>query len=303
MINIIINKLFPVILMFVLGYFLKEKKVFKSSDAQLFLKLAFYVSIPALLIQSISKINILNFYYLPLIAVLIYIILFFISYGVTKILKIKPKTQGTFIVGSLVMNGSFVIPFYISMYGIEEMGRFAIYDLGNALMIYSFVYVLACKYGSDEDAEIEIKDIFKKLFLAPPFIGILIGLIFNISGTELPTIVNNFLQPLGILTGPLFMLALGMNFKPKLINGKYILCVIFIRVFLGLIISFIFVSLFNIQGMNRIAILLLSSAPTGATTLTYSALEDLDIEFASSLVSYSILFGLFFIPTLIYFIS
>ena len=269
----------------------------------MFLKLAFYVSIPALLIQSISKINILNFYYLPLIAVLIYIILFFISYGVTKILKIKPKTQGTFIVGSLVMNGSFVIPFYISMYGIEEMGRFAIYDLGNALMIYSFVYVLACKYGSDEDAEIEIKDIFKKLFLAPPFIGILIGLIFNISGTELPTIVNNFLQPLGILTGPLFMLALGMNFKPKLINGKYILCVIFIRVFLGLIISFIFVSLFNIQGMNRIAILLLSSAPTGATTLTYSALEDLDIEFASSLVSYSILFGLFFIPTLIYFIS
>ncbi len=303
MINIIINKLFPVILMFVLGYFLKEKKVFKSSDAQLFLKLAFYVSIPALLIQSISKINILNFYYLPLIAVLIYIILFFISYGVTKILKIKPKTQGTFIVGSLVMNGSFVIPFYISMYGIEEMGRFAIYDLGNALMIYSFVYILACKYGSDEDAEIEIKDIFKKLFLAPPFAGILIGLIFNISGTELPTIINNFLQPLGILTGPLFMLALGMNFKPKLINGKYILCVIFIRVFLGLIISFIFVSLFNIQGMNRIAILLLSSAPTGATTLTYSALEDLDIEFASSLVSYSILFGLFFIPTLIYFIS
>ena len=44
-------------------------------------------------------------------------------------------------------------------------------------------------------------------------------------------------------------------------------------------------------------------APTGATTLTYSALEDLDIEFASSLVSYSILFGLFFIPILIYFIS
>jgi predicted permease len=303
MLNIIINKLFPVILMFVLGYSLKKKKVFKSSDAQLFLKLAFYVSIPALLIQSISKINISNFYYLPLIAVLIYIILFFISHTLSNILKLKPKTKGTFIIGSLIMNGSFVIPFYISMYGIEEMGRFAIYDLGNALMIYSFVYVMACRYGSDEDAKINIKEILKKLFFAPPFLGILIGLIFNISGTELPEIINNFLSPLGILTGPLFMIALGMNFNPRLINGKYILCVIGIRVFLGLAISYMFVNLFNIEGMNKIAVLLLSSAPTGATTLTYSALEDLDIEFASSLVSYSILFGLFFIPTLIYFIS
>ena len=42
MLNIIINKLFPVILMFVLGYSLKEKKVFKSSDAQLFFRITSY---------------------------------------------------------------------------------------------------------------------------------------------------------------------------------------------------------------------------------------------------------------------
>jgi len=42
-----------------------------------------------------------------------------------------------------------------------------------------------------------------------------------------------------------------------------------------------------------------AAAPVGYTTLTYSFLENLDMEFAASLISFSIIMGMIFVPLLI----
>jgi hypothetical protein len=67
-----------------------------------------------------------------------------------------------------------------------------------------------------------------------------------------------------------------------------------------LLLGIAFINLFNLQGLSKIVVLIMSSAPAGINTLTYSSMENLDNEFAASVVSYSTLIGMVFIPVLIY---
>lgn len=73
--------------------------------------------------------------------------------------------------------------------------------------------------------------------------------------------------------------------------------------FLGLALGFIFVTIFNLEGINKIIILIASASPVGYNTLTFASLEKLDKEFASSVISYSILTGIILTPLLLFLFS
>ncbi len=95
------------------------------------------------------------------------------------------------------------------------------------------------------------------------------------------------------------MLSLGIYFSPKLVKIFPLISAIVIRMLFGLLLGFFFVELLNLEGLTRLIILIGSAAPVGYNTLTFSSLENLDKEFAASLVSFSILIGIVFIPILI----
>lgn len=73
----------------------------------------------------------------------------------------------------------------------------------------------------------------------------------------------------------------------------------FIRTFIGLIIGIMLSMVFNLGGINKIAVIVGSAAPVGYNTLTFSNMENLNRELAASIVSMSIIFGLVFVPFLI----
>jgi predicted permease len=71
----------------------------------------------------------------------------------------------------------------------------------------------------------------------------------------------------------------------------------------GLMLGFILVKLFDLEGLSKAVVLLGAAAPVGYNTLTFSSMENLDKEFAANLVSFSILTGIIFIPILIFLIG
>jgi len=73
-----------------------------------------------------------------------------------------------------------------------------------------------------------------------------------------------------------------------------------VRMLLGLLIGFSFVVLFDLQGITAAVVILCASAPIGFNCLTFSSLAKLDMNYASSVVSLSILIGLFSIPIMLY---
>ncbi len=297
--NDFLNKIIPIILIFFLGYFLKKVKLFKKEAGEILLKVVFYVSMPALVFRSVSQVQLsFKFIYLPLIAVSVFFATYFIALCIGKKLKLSPQTLGTFLLGSMIMNTGFSLPFIYSAFGDDGAASVAIFDFGNALLVLTFGYYIAMKYGKAENAKIDLR----KFFLLPPIWGLILGLIFNLVKIPVPEIADNFFQNVGITTIPLIMLSIGIFFSPKVKNIGRLLTVIFIRTGIGLVLGFALASIFDLQGFIRTIVIICSGAPVGYNTLVFSSLENLDKEFAANLVSISILCGIIYIPVLLLYV-
>ena len=70
-----------------------------------------------------------------------------------------------------------------------------------------------------------------------------------------------------------------------------------------MVVRWIISYVFNLEGLEKIITLVGTSAPVGFNTLTFASLENLDKEFAATLVSVAIGIGIFSVPILLFFLS
>jgi predicted permease len=293
-------ELLPVFLVIFSGTALRYFKILVKEDASIILNLVFYFSLPALILASIPNAVLGNdFIFLPIIPIIIALVLFIIATILGRHLKLERKTLGVFVISSLIMNTAFAFPFVAAFYGQDGLARMLIFDVGNALFIYSFAYYQACKYGKHQ---IDRKKLIKRLFSSVPLWSIIIALILNLLGIKTNGIFHGFLKMAGDLTIPLLLVSIGVLFDPKLLNIKAMSLALFIRMGLGLIVGLLLVNLFKLEGLTRYVVILATATPIGYNTLTFSSIEKLDSEFASALISVSILISLFYIPLIVFFV-
>lgn len=291
------NKIIPIILIFFLGYFLKKIQLFRYKTADVLLKVVFYITLPSLIILSLLEVELkLAFVFFPIVAVLVMFTTYFISKSIGKKMQLASKSLGTFIISTMIINTAFVYPFIISAYGEQGFAYATIFQFGNGLIIFTFVYYLAIKYSSSNSSRIELK----KFLALPPIWALLIGIILNLANVQLPLITQNLFRELGNPTIPLVMLSLGIYFNFRIKNIKKIIIANIIRIGTGLLLSIIFADLLNFTGLRRSVLIICSAAPIGYNTLVFSSIEKLDKKLAANLVSSSLLIGIIYIPILIF---
>ncbi|HNX00137.1 MAG TPA: AEC family transporter [Candidatus Cloacimonadota bacterium] len=294
-----IHKIVPIILAFFLGIFIKKIKLLKKDDGHLLLKLVLSVTLPALQILSILRLQLTwSLFFIPLIAQMIIIIVYFVSLGTGRLLKLPKGTMGSFLVGTMIMNTSFSLPFFFAAFGQEGFARATLFDVGNSFLIFTFIYYNAIKYG--ENSQHHAKVDWIKFLKLPPLWGLVIGVVMRLVNIQLPEIGMNFLSLVGNPTTPLIMISLGLFFEPKLKNLDKALLAIFIRMVGGLGLGILLSSLFHLQGMNRTIVIASASTPIGFNTLIFASLEGMDEEFAATCVSISILIAIVYLPAVIY---
>ncbi|MCL5113822.1 MAG: AEC family transporter [Patescibacteria group bacterium] len=294
-------KVSPPILIFFLGYLLKRLGLIKKEDGDLFLKLVFYIVMPALYLLSIPSIKLVpSLLYLPLLVPVVVFTTFFLSWVTAKFLGLEKTSLGVFLVSTMIMNTGFLLPFVIAAYGNAGLVRLSLVDATNGLLTFSFVYFIAAKYGAGQTST---KLLVQKVLLAPPLWATLLGLFLNISGVQLPLLAMTSLQVIGNLATPFITLALGSYFTLKIARIWHVLPAILIRFGFGLLIGFLFSSIFHLEGLTRVIVILAAGAPIGYNTLTFSSLEKLNIEYAVSIVSLSMLLSLIIVPLLFVFIK
>ena len=291
------SKVSPIIIIFFLGYALKKIKLFSSSTADTLLKLSFYVTLPALTFLSgaTAELN-LKFIFLPLIAVLTMLLIALISAPIARLFKMPRPTHGSFFVGTLIMNTGFTLPFVLAAFGNQGLAIYTIFDFGNSLMIFTFAYYFAIKYGNKNDSKIPIK----KFLLLPPIWGLLLGIIFNLAKIELSQTAINYFEIAGNPTIFLVIFSLGLYFHPHVYNLGKMFTVFGLRIGVGMLLGFGFATLFGLEGISRTLVIVFCGAPVGYNTLIFSSLEGMDKEFAASLVSISLLLGIIYVPLLLF---
>lgn len=294
--NTILAEVLPIFMMFGVGSLLRHLKVLHPSHGQIFIKIIFNLALPALIIHSFSKVTLQpEFFFLPGLAALMHLSAFVVASITGKIYRLPPSKLGVYLIGSMIMNIGFVIPFIVAGYGNEGMARLALIDFGNAIMTFSLAYYLACKHGTKGSGGLMLNKFIK----AAPVWGIVIGITLNITGIRLPLFILNFAEQAGNLTIPLLLLSLGLFFNPRFENMRYIISIIFIRALTGLGVAIAGIYAFNINGIMREILLIASLAPVGFNTITFAAMEKLDERFAATLVSFGIIVGIILMPLLL----
>ena len=291
-------KIAPVLLTFALGVLLRRTGIFNKAAADQFLKLFFYVAAPALFLRSVPHLDLsLELIAIPVSAALIDFGVYWLAWMIGRRMQLPTKTLGAFIIGAVIMNTGFLYPFALSVYGPQGMAIASLFDFGHASVVFSFVYINACRYGHGNDQSIAV--LAKKFVSSPPLIALVVALLLNIYQLELPHVVGQFIDILSGLVTPLMMIPLGIYFETRIERPKQIISAIILRILGGLTIGLVCILVFDLQGLVRTMVLLLSSAPAGILTLTYASMEDLDGDLAAAVVSYSTMIGLVLIPLLI----
>ncbi|PLY00987.1 MAG: hypothetical protein C0622_07900 [Desulfuromonas sp.] len=296
--SVIANNVLPLFLIFLLGHLCKRFGLLTRENADLLLKLFFYVALPALVLLSIPQLELtLELLSLPIAAMAMVLSGFLLALFWRRRLTMERQALGVFFVGSIIFNGAFAYPFIFVSYGEQGMAIAYLFDFGNAVVAFSLAYYLACRYGSSDYTP---GNLVRKFVLSPPLLALLIAIVLNLTGLRFPSFGQEFLRILSSLTTPLVLLALGVYFNPRIVHGGPLVAVIVIRIFCGMLLGLLLVKLFGLTGMVRNVVLVMAVSPSGMNTLTYAAMEGLDKEFAASLISYTTVISMLMFPLMIY---
>lgn len=291
-------QLLPVFLMFLLGVLLRRIRFVEAKDGAFLLKFMFFITLPAMIFLKLLEIELdVKTIFFPLSAILTSLICLAVAMPVLRFVHLNRQERGTMLVSSMILNVGYMYPFMLAIYGDEGFAYTVLFDFGNALMASTVIYALAFRYGEEQHTHMAL---LAKPLKLPLIWSILLAVTLNLLAIPIPEVLKHALQPVGSMTIPLILIALGILTSARLHHLKHVFLVLFIRMGLGLVIGVLLATAFRLQGLPFIVVSLCAGAPVGFNAATYSVLAKLDVDLASSIVSASILAGLIYIPILMH---
>ncbi|MGM0472398.1 MAG: AEC family transporter [Bacillota bacterium] len=304
--NLIINQILKLFIIIFIGYIIRKKGIINNEINKGLTDILMEVTLPALIISSMSiKVTQKLINNMQLIS-LIWIILYILVVGFTSLLAnqldLNPKRKNVFkfllIFGNVGYMG---FPIIDAIYPEHGMIYAIIANIFFNLLLWTYGIYLFIKEQSDE-GEIKLSQLLNNGLIA-----IFIGFIILLTGYRLPGSITEALESLGDVTIPLSMLIVGSslsNIKIKaILNNKYIYLVSILKLLLipGLIL--LGLRLFNLPTIIKNISVVLFAMPSAATTVIFAEKFDADYKFASEGVFFTTLFSLLTIPLFIYLLT
>ena len=273
-----------------LGYLLKKFDFLTEKDGKVISKFLMHTTFPALMLISTVRIKFeQNLLLLPLIAFVFGSIMLLVAWFVFK--KQPNDLRGLLIMGSGGLNtGLFGFPIVEGIWGRDALVNIIMFDIGNTIVVFGLCYTLGSYFASKGNGNVDIKAIFTKVIKLPPLQGMVIGLLINVSGIELPPVAMDFLDVLAKGNKPIVLLLMGiyLNFA---LNKKQLWAisqVLVIRYSIGLVA--VVLCYFLIQPSLYQSIMIMCVVlPVGLTILPFSDELNYDSRMAGLLVNMSLL--------------
>ena len=295
MIDILIQ-LAPIFIYFGLGLVLKYSGLAERSHGEFMLRLVLMVTLPLLILSTLPQVGFTpNKAMLPVANIAVSFACMLMTLIAIKLLKVDRKQAGTMLVNTMILNNTYMFPFILVVYGSAAFADAILFDFGNALLMSTYVYILALKYGGEQHSAL---DMLKKMIKAPIIWAIIISLILAIVGISLPGIVIDVINPLAQMTAPLILITLGIFFTLDIKDFKLVGLTVFIRMGMGLLFGIAVANYLGLSETTFIVVALCAGAPVGFNALTFSTIAKLDTDLSASAVSISILAGLVYFPLL-----
>lgn len=212
----IINRVLPILLLLLLGYWIRQKEFLREKTIDELRKVVVNIALPAVLFVSFLVVELKSSYFIIfLVLFFLCILLFLLGKALQKQFNISYSYFPYLTTG--FEYGMLAVSLFGAAYGLEKIGYIAVVDLGHEIFIwFVFLPLLLIKRDGAQDT----KEIVKTFISTPVVLAILASLFFNIIGLgnslyQLPitggilaTLV--FLSPLTI---PLILIIVGYGVK------------------------------------------------------------------------------------------
>ena len=290
-------KLAPIFFYFLVGVALKRFGLAERSHGDFVLRLAFFVTLPLLILLTLPKATLTaEKAVLPLANVVVNLLCLGAVLLAIKPLRLPRPTQGSMAMSTMIANNAFMFPFMLAIYGDSGFADSVLFDFGNAVMVATVTYATAFRYSSEPYDRLTMA---KRIVKAPLFWALALGVALSVTGTAIPPLVVSIVDPVAQMTAPLILIALGIFFSLSMRGLRLVGLALVIRMGLGFLFGLGFATAVGLEGDTFAVVALCSAAPIGFMALTFTSMAKLDMELTTNAVSLSILLGLVYVPLLV----
>lgn len=208
------RKLLPILILLLIGFFAKQKKLFSDSFIEGLKVLIINIALPAVLFDAFSTMT-LHVSYLLLFAIIFTYCILLYGLGI-GLHKFFPKTFGRFYTKGYMTGfefGMIGVGLFGAIWGMDKMWVIMLIGFGHELFIW-FFYVLLISRSTDKS--FSLAENAKHFLKTPTIIAIVLGVAANLSGVrqlmnenvlgQSMLAVIEFLKP---LTSPLILIVIG----------------------------------------------------------------------------------------------
>ena len=300
--EVILSKILPILGYFSLGLIGQKLNLISQSKGNLLVKVSFFYTLPALVFHSLTHTQLtIDLIYLPAAGIAAIALVTVAVWLYTRNKSLSQKQRGTIILGSMSMNAAFAIPFVLLFFGHDAMIYAVLFDLGNAIMVFTACYFVAFHYG---DHALPTRAVLGRIVRSPLLQIFTLAIICSLLEWRLPEPFDSALLSFGSLTGPLLLIGMGVLFTPKIEHLPSASVIIAFRMLGGLAVIMVLVQILGVTDTAIVAgMVMVAAAPMGMTSLSYGLISGLDTQVLASAISISILLGLFWLPVLAFFLG
>lgn len=284
---------------FLLGIFFRRYQFLPSNTPQVLNRFVIYISLPALTLSQIHRLNLPEGVLIPIsMSWILYPVGVGFFYLFGKYNRISQKTLGTLMLTGSLGNTSFVgFPLLEALYGVGALSIGVLVDQPGTFLVAGTLGVATAAYFSG--AGVSAKQILKRIFSFLPFLALLLA--FSLRWLPFHEAAYSVLDRLGSTLVPLSLISVGMqlHFHPEKIktNLKYLCWGLGFKLILApLFFAVVYLGIFHQRG-EVVLITLVESAMAPMITAGILATEyDLDVDLANLMLGIGIPLSLITVP-------
>ena len=299
--TVIINKVISLFLIMIIGVYGNKRKIITPTINKGLTNILLEITLPCLVVSSFIfdmddelKNNIIKcFIYSPI----VFIITILISYIALFPIKSDKKIIMQF--ANVFSNCGFIgFPIIYSIFEGEGVIYASIFNMFFTIALWTYGIILF-------NGNIDKKD-FKKVFLNPSIIAVIIGLIIMIFNISIPEVLYSTLDLVGGVTSPLSMIIIGVILgSSNILNYLKVYTIYYSSILKLIVLPFILIIISKIINDNSIVtktLIIITAMPAAAMTSILAEKFDKEKEYSAVIIFITTLFSLITFPLLLKFI-
>jgi predicted permease len=286
----IINVILPTFITILIGYILG--RTIKIDIAGV-VDIVFYLGLPALAFVSILSQQIVFLDAVKIWASALLVTFGCALAGLLIFRLMREKHSALYLPISLPNTVNIPFPIISLAYGPAGLFAATLYYIPNVIVIYSLGVFVAAGKGWQHN--------LKEMLKVPTIYTAIAALLLNLWSVNVPSLVVKPLSFIGGMVVPLVVLTLGYNLAKVKINSlPTTLIASLVRLGGGLAIGFLIAHLFQMSGIVRSVVILMSAMPAAVNTYLIAAKYKNEPELVASVVLVTTVCSLVIIPFLLH---